>query len=191
MRMFLSAQEEVSLKNNPELCPSGWKLDTSHLPVSIWKNPVSRQNQIHTSAASFSQDLEFLGLFPAPARGHTPFLGLWSKTKAKHSNDVTAREELKLRTRLNLPILLLGGFPHFLLKRPISCQTGEGVVHITLILQMRKSSPTRRQIEKRFGVCFLTGEGVAILIRILSGVRKFSLLSIMPVLGNDLHRPHV
>lgn len=67
--MFLIAQEKVSLKNNPELGPNGRKLDTGHLPVSIRKKPVSKQNPTHASAVSSGPGLEFLELFPVPAAG--------------------------------------------------------------------------------------------------------------------------
>ena len=93
----------LSLKNNPELCPERCELAASHLPVSIWKKSlVSKQNWKHTSTVSFSQDLEFLELFPAPADGHGPSPGLPGTTKAKLCS-VAKNKNLKLRNEAESP----------------------------------------------------------------------------------------
>lgn len=98
MRVSLISQEEVSLKNNPELCPNGWKFDKTHFPVDIWGGKVCPSRIRHTSVVPLSQGLEFLELFPAPAHVSTPSLGLLGQRKVKYCEDASVQKKLKLKS---------------------------------------------------------------------------------------------
>lgn len=64
----------------------------------------------------------------------------------------------------------------------------KGVVHMTLILWVKKQSPSGNNRDFRHVSSLEIG--LPFPIHLLSGLSLFSLLSVMMVLSNDLHRPH-